>query len=155
MAEQTMPEDLARRIVLGSRDEYAVTVDGLGTFRCRRRSFFDDARVELESQRYLQGLGVEDMRNVSAMLEGYGRMWATAKVSVVEGPKGWTLDDSISTKALADLWGAIEAEEARFRSADGAVGGAGPQAPAAASAGVGGADVQPASYQRGHRKSDG
>ena len=154
MAE-AMPEDLARRIVLGGRDEYTVSVDGLGAFRCRRRSFFDDARVELEAQRWLQGLGVDDVRNVSGPLEAYGRMYGTVKVSVVEGPKGWSLDDSVYTADLARVWQAVEAEEAGFRVVSGTMGGANPEAPQAGGAGVGVPDVQPAAFKRGGRRADG
>lgn len=154
MAE-AMPEDLARRIVLGGRDEYTVSVDGLGSFRCRRRSFFDDARVEVESLRYLQSVGVEDVRNVSNTLEAFGRMYGTVKVSVVEGPKGWSLGDGSYTDDLARIWGAIEAEEAKFRQVTGAVRGADSAPPEVAGDGVGVSDVQPAAYQRGNRRADG
>lgn len=153
MAE-TMPEELARRLLLGSRDTYSVTVDGLGTFQCRRRSFFDDARIEVEAQEYLLGLGVKDLRNVLPSLEGYARMWGTCKVSVAKGPDGWRMDDGVSMADLARLWGAIEDEESRFRNPAGAVGEADAAGAAPSGAGVGVQDVPPAAFKRGDRRVD-
>ena len=153
MAE-TMPEALARRVLLGSRDHYSITVEGVGSFKCRRRGFFDDARVEVEAQEYLRSLGVTDMRSMLPSLESTGRVYGTLKVSIVEAPQGWKLDDAVSTQDMLAIYGAIEAEEASFRrTPEGPrTGDAARPAPAGAPVGVSG--VPTPTFQRGDRKPD-
>ena len=112
MAEP-MSEDLARRILLGSKDTYTVDVPGIGTFKCKRRSFFDDARVEVEARGWLEQVG-DDPRRCTEQAMGYARVFGTVKVSVVDWPQGVKVED-LDLDDLVSVYGAIEAEEASFR----------------------------------------
>lgn len=146
MAEP-MSEDLARRILLGSKDTYTVDVPGIGTFKCKRRSFFDDARVEVEARGWLEQVG-DDPRRCTEQAMGMARVYATCKVSVTEWPNGFSINDSsITFEELLLIYGGIEAEEASFRVArqtarEGNPQGPAPTPPATSMQGMGAAPVR-------------
>lgn len=147
MAQEPMSEELARRILLGSKDTYSFEVPGLGTFKAKRRSFFDDARVEVEARGWLESVG-DDPRKCTEQAMGMARVYATCKVSVTDWPKGFDItDQSVTFEDLLLVYGAIEAEEASFRVArqnarEGTAQGPASTSPATGVQGMGAAPVR-------------
>ena len=97
-------------------DTYMVEVAEVGSFEVRRPIMRTAVRIEVEYARLTEGV-----ESLPIDLQFICRIMAYLKVMVVSGPEGWEVDnvDPYSegeTAKLREVFEAITAEEARFRS---------------------------------------
>ncbi len=96
-------------------DLYQVTVDGVGTLTCRRRTIMDEMRVAQLYSEYLGGAAFPtDWLNETA------RHISLLRVVVVTWPAGVALDDldpldRETWETIAQIAGAVRVREEEFR----------------------------------------
>jgi hypothetical protein len=97
-------------------DTYMVEVPDVGSFEVRRPVMRTAIRMEVEYARLTEGV-----ENLPVDLQVICRIMSYLKVMVVSGPDGWDVDNldpysDQDTAKLREVYDAITAEEARFRS---------------------------------------
>jgi hypothetical protein len=106
---------------------YKATVEGVGDFTFRRRTFRDELKIAAEYSRAVDGQD-HPTQHLALIAEA----WATLRVLTVEGPAGWDLEaldplDLDNVRRLVAAFYALREQEGRFRggpAAPGASGGA-------------------------------
>jgi hypothetical protein len=99
---------------------YPIEMPGIGVFTFRRRKMRDEFRVGAEYSRLTEGV-----ESPSSWLDMFATAFSTLKVLTVESPAGWDMeemepDDPDSYRKIMEVFGALRADEARFRSGSGA-----------------------------------
>ena len=94
---------------------YQLEVPGVGSFEIRRRAMAVSIAVTAEYNRLTEGQDV-----VSDFFGRFCTVYATLKVLIVSGPRGWDLDemdpdDEQSYETMNKVFAAIRAQEDSFR----------------------------------------
>lgn len=91
-------------------------VPGVGEFEARKRTFGDEAKVELATRQMLGGAKLADDDD----LRWYCRVFCTLRVLLVTKPDGWDLDDldpldPDDIGSALSVFGGLRAAEDDFR----------------------------------------
>lgn len=105
---------------MSNERQHTIEVPNVGAFTFRRRVMRDEFKIGAEYSRLTEGVATP-----SSWLDMFATAFSTLKVLTAEAPAGWNLeemepDDNNTYRKILEVYGALRAAEARFRSGSGA-----------------------------------